>query len=61
MVRLDDNKKTQVMKALFKKVREYVEKKNGKYALEENKRCKRVVFKLEDWVWDYMQKDVPLM
>jgi hypothetical protein len=36
-VRLDDNRKEQVMKALFKKVRQHVEKKKKKYAFQANK------------------------
>jgi hypothetical protein len=36
-VRLDDNRKEQVMKALFKKIRQHVEKKKEKYAFQANK------------------------
>jgi len=31
-------------------------KKNEKYAFHENKRQKRVVFELEDWVWIYIRQ-----
>jgi hypothetical protein len=37
-VRLDGNRKAHAVKALFKKIRQHVEKKNEKYALKANKR-----------------------
>ena len=40
-VRLYGNRKAHVMKALFKKIRQHVEKKNEKYALKANKRWKK--------------------
>ena len=56
-IRFDDNRKAQVMKALLKKVYQYFEKKNEKYAFQANKRWKRVIFELENWVWVYMRKE----
>jgi hypothetical protein len=43
IVRLDDNIKAQVMKALFKKIQQYIKKNKEKYAFQANKRQKRVV------------------
>ena len=47
-VRLYGNRKAHVMKALFKKVRQHVEKKNEKCAFQISKIRKRFVFKPGD-------------
>jgi len=47
-VRLYGNRKAHVMKALFKKVRQHVEKKNEKCAFQTSKIRKRFVFKPGD-------------
>jgi chromosome condensin MukBEF complex kleisin-like MukF subunit len=48
MVRLDGNIKTQVMKVLFKKIQQYIEKNNENYAFQANKRQKKGCLELRD-------------
>jgi len=49
--------KVQVMKALFNKVQQHIEKNNEKYAFQPNKRQKKIdVFESGDWVCMHIRK-----
>jgi hypothetical protein len=54
-VSLDGNRKAQVVKTLHESVRQQIEKRNRVYATKANKRCKHVVFQLDDLIWEYMR------
>ena len=47
-VRMDDNRKAQVVKTCHESVRQQIEKRNRVYATKANKGHKHVVFQLDD-------------
>jgi len=47
-VRMDDNRKAQVVKTRHESVRQQIEKRNRVYATKANKGRKHVVFQLDD-------------
>jgi len=49
-VSINGNKKSQMVKALYKSVWQHIKKKNGQYASKANKGQKQVVFQPGDWV-----------
>jgi hypothetical protein len=55
-VRFDENRKAQVVKDFHSKVWQHIEKMDEQYAFKTNKRKKRMVFELGDWVWVHMIK-----
>jgi hypothetical protein len=55
-VRLDDNRKEQVMKALFKKIRQHVEKTKGEVCIPSKQNMKKSCVLTRRLCWVHIQK-----
>ncbi|KAG8496940.1 hypothetical protein CXB51_008105 [Gossypium anomalum] len=57
LVHVDGKRKADFVKQLHQRVKDNIKRRTEQYVRGANKGHKRVVFKLEDWVWIHMHKE----